>query len=48
MESLQTETVPPQGAAEEEVDDYYFQDPTTIGNMEMGAMMFAQGFFKFP
>ena len=36
MESLQTETVPPQGTAEEEVDGYYFHDSTTVGNKEMG------------
>ena len=36
MESLQTETVPPQDSVEEEVDDYYFHDSTTVGNKEMG------------
>ena len=36
MESLQTETVPPQGTAEEEVDGYYFYDSTTVGNKGMG------------
>ena len=30
-EDIEMETEQPQGTATKEVDDYYFQDPTTIG-----------------